>query len=172
MSWGDGSPDSVVAQATSPCTLPHAYAPGTWTATVTVSDGDGGSRQATRTVTVPASSWPWQGFFAPVDNAPVVNVVKAGAAVPVKFSLGGDRGLGIFAPGYPVSVAHPCGTSAPADDLEETATPGAATLTYDAASDRYHYNWRTEKSWAGTCRTLVLRFADGSQRSAEFRLTK
>ena len=56
-----------------------------------------------------------------------------------------------------------------ADTLEETAQPGAATLTYDAASGRYHYNWKTLKSWAGQCRTLVPGFADGPEVTAEFR---
>jgi hypothetical protein len=39
--------------------------------------------------------------MAPVDSPPTVNTVKAGAAVPVKFSVNGDRGLDIFAVGYP-----------------------------------------------------------------------
>ena len=32
------------------------------------------------------------GFFTPVDNLPVVNQVKAGQAVPLKFSLDGYQG--------------------------------------------------------------------------------
>ena len=34
------------------------------------------------------------GFLRPVDNPPAVNVVNAGQAVPVKFSLSGNQGLG------------------------------------------------------------------------------
>jgi hypothetical protein len=113
-------------------------------------------------------AWPFDGFGAPVDNPPVVNVVKAGATVPLKFGLGGDRGLGIFAPGYPASVKVACDASS-TDALEETATPGSATLGYDAATDRYHYNWQTDRSWGGSCRTLVLKFADGSEQTAQFR---
>src|SRR5262249_16492205 len=41
------------------------------------------------------------GFFPPISNVPVVNVVQAGQAIPVTFSLGGNQGLTIFAPGYP-----------------------------------------------------------------------
>ena len=37
------------------------------------------------------------GFFSPVDNPDVLNRAKAGSAIPVKFSLGGDQGLDIFA---------------------------------------------------------------------------
>jgi hypothetical protein len=34
-----------------------------------------------------------------VDTLPVVNVTNAGRSIPVKFGLGGDRGLNIFASG-------------------------------------------------------------------------
>ena len=114
-------------------------------------------------------SWPWQGFFAPVDNLPVVNSVKAGSTVPLKFSVGGYRGMDIFAAGYPASGAHSC-AGGTVDALEETATPGASELSYDAGSQRYHYNWKTQKSWAGQCRTLTVKLADGSVHTAEFRL--
>lgn len=117
---------------------------------------------------VSTPTWTFEGFDVPVDNPPVVNVVKAGSTVPLKFGLGGARGLDIFAPGYPASTAASCG-NASTDALEETATPGSTTLTYDAATGRYHYNWQTDRSWGGSCRTLVLRFADGSERTALFR---
>ncbi|HMC67688.1 MAG TPA: immunoglobulin-like domain-containing protein, partial [Mycobacteriales bacterium] len=41
------------------------------------------------------------GFFQPVANLPVFNVVQAGRAIPVKFSLSGNKGLGIFASNSP-----------------------------------------------------------------------
>ena len=50
----------------------------------------------------------FSGFFQPVDNAPMVNVVKAGSAIPVKFSLGGNRGLDIFRTGYPRATTLSC----------------------------------------------------------------
>src|SRR6185503_11562768 len=53
------------------------------------------------------------GFFSPVDNPPTLNVVKAGAAIPVKFSLGGNQGLGVMAAGYPSSKAIACDSSVP-----------------------------------------------------------
>ena len=36
------------------------------------------------------------GFLQPIDNLPTVNTMKAGSAAPVKFSLGGNKGLNIF----------------------------------------------------------------------------
>ena len=91
--------------------------------------------------------------------------------MPVKFSLGGDRGLAIFASGYPASEPIACGSGGLVDGIEETNTANGG-LTYDAASDTYNYVWKTEKAWAGTCRQLVLKFDDGSVQRANFKFTK
>src|SRR6185503_6257475 len=102
------------------------------------------------------------GFLQPVDARPTVNSLKAGAAVPVKFSLGGNQGVNIFAAGYPKSQSIACDWTADVDGIETTVTAGGSSLAYDAASLTYTYVWKTEKGWAGTCRQLVLTFADGS----------
>jgi hypothetical protein len=49
------------------------------------------------------------GSFQPVANASVVTTVSAGSSVPVKFSLGGNYGLNVFAAGYPKAIAMSCG---------------------------------------------------------------
>jgi hypothetical protein len=91
----------------------------------------------------------------------------------VKFSLGGARGLDVLADGYPRSVRIPCDAAAPVDAIEQTATPGASALTYDAATGRYAYVWQTGKAWAtepvGPCRQLVVKLRDGSEHRAKFR---
>jgi hypothetical protein len=114
--------------------------------------------------------YPWAGFFQPVDNWPTLNQTKAGSAVPVKFSLGGNQGLGIFAPGYPLSRQVVCGTGVPVDDVEQTVTIGGSGLSYDAATGQYVYVWKTDKAWARTCRELVVRLADGTEHVAAFTL--
>ena len=98
--------------------------------------------------------------------------MKAGRAVPVKFGLGGDHGLDIFAAGYPRVTTVSCEGNATADPVEETEAAGVSTLTYDAASDRYTYVWKTDKNWAGSCRSLELKFSDGSVQTALFDFTK
>ncbi len=103
-----------------------------------------------------------------MNNLPTLNHVKAGAAVPVKFGLGGDQGLDVFASGYPKSQGIPCDLTGSVDGVEETMTAGASSLSYDAATDRYVYVWKTSKSWAGTCRQLVLKLDDGSFHRANF----
>jgi hypothetical protein len=106
-----------------------------------------------------------------VDNLPTLNAVKAGSNVPLKFSLGGNKGMNIFADGYPKSQVILCNSSALLDGLEITDSPGNSSLSYDAATGLYHYNWKTDKSWTN-CRQLVMKFIDGSYGRADFKFTK
>jgi hypothetical protein len=109
------------------------------------------------------------GFFQPVDNLPIVNVANAGSSIPLKFGLGGNQGMNIFAPGFPSSGQVPCTVSEPAQTVDETVTAGQSSLQYDPATDRYTYVWKTNKAWKGTCRLLVVRFNDGTEQYAKFR---
>ena len=108
------------------------------------------------------------GFFRPVKNPPDFNSMKSGSSVPVKFSLDGNQGLDIFLSGYPVSQQVDCSTLAPSGNAEQTVTAGGSSLTYDVREDQYIYPWMTDKSWAGTCRQLVVILTDGSIHTANF----
>jgi hypothetical protein len=124
---------------------------------------------ATTTVTT-GTAYTWTGFFSPVDNLPMLNSVKAGAAAPVKFSLGGDKGLDVFASGYPISQVIPCDSTAPVDGLETTSPANASGLQYDPATQTYTYVWKTLAAWKlNPCRQLVLKFTDGSYHRANFK---
>lgn len=114
------------------------------------------------------SNYRFGGFLGPVNALPVVNTLNAGAGVPVKFSLGGNKGLGIFASGYPVSRAVACSPNAPADEIERTVKVDASSLRFDASTNTYTYVWKTASVWSGQCRRLVLRFADGIEHTAVF----
>ena len=114
----------------------------------------------------------FDGFFAPVLNLPAFNIVKAGAAVPVKFSLGGDQGLDIFAAGSPTSSPVACDASDPVGAVEETVAAGASGLYYDAIAEQYVYVWKTRPAWAGSCRELILTFSDGSVQRAQFQFRR
>jgi hypothetical protein len=122
-----------------------------------------------QTFTLPAATYSFTGFFQPVDNLPTLNITSAGSGIPVKFSLGGDQGLGIFAAGYPASSPIQCDASQPGAVIEETVSAGNSSLSYDAATDQYNYVWKTQRAWKGTCRMLVVRFSDNSQSFAKFR---
>ncbi|HEX6952635.1 MAG TPA: PxKF domain-containing protein [Gaiellaceae bacterium] len=110
------------------------------------------------------------GFFQPVDNLPALNVTKAGSAIPVKFSLGGDQGLNIFYNStYPASQPISCSNSAPLDTIETTVTAGQSSLSYDSGSGVYTYIWKTNAAWANTCRALVIRTKFGTFHAANFK---
>jgi DNA-binding beta-propeller fold protein YncE len=129
--------------------------PGAHSFTVTARDREGNTASVTHRFTV--AGYPFGGFLGPIfDGA----TVKAGSTIPIVFSLGGDRGLDVLAPGSPASGRVDC------------AAPGEPASTQPAASDRglrfssrtghYVFKWRTDRAWAGTCRSFVLTLSDGS----------
>ena len=137
---------------------------GTTTVTATATDTAGNHSECTFTITV---RYNFTGFFSPVSNPPTLNAVNAGKAVPVKFSLSGDKGLNIFAPNNPFSISLNCDTNDPGVDVTETLTAGGSSLTFSGG--QYNYIWKTEASWAGTCRQLVITLNDGSVHTANFK---
>jgi len=112
------------------------------------------------------------GFFRPIDMGGVYNVAKAGSAIPVKFTLGGDQGLNIFEAGYPKVTAVACSTGATLDTVEEFAFATASGLKYDSLAGQYNYTWKTASTFAGSCRMLTVKFIDGTSQTALFKFTK
>ena len=113
------------------------------------------------------TAWPFTGFANPIDDPPAYNRLKAGQTAMIRFGLGGDRGLDIFAAGSPSSIELSCstgvtmGTSAP-------VPPSDLEVRYQAGPDRYTLRWRTSSAWSGSCRRLDLNLADGSTHAALF----
>jgi hypothetical protein len=132
-----------------------------------------GGTKSFNSLFVPVSgTYFFTGFFQPVDNLPVVNMVKAGSAVPIKFSLGANFGLNILTVGSPGSGPIPCSSTDPVDTIETTVTAGNSSLSYDPTSNQYTYVWKTQSAWANTCRQLVVSFADGTTQRANFKFKK
>ena len=119
-------------------------------------------------VTQRAVGYSFSGFFNPVNNVPVVNLAKAGSAIAVKFSLGGDHGLNIMTAGYPASQSVMCVGGQPLDAIEQTVSASASGLSFDPATGQYTYVWKTTKAWADSCRTLVVLLNDATRRVASF----
>jgi PKD repeat protein len=155
--------NQTIASPTGVC----AYAAvGTYTISVRVTDKDGDT-SAPKTASV-VVAFQFNGFFQPVDNPPTRNIAKAGSAIPVKFSLGGDYGLGILAAGYPAVVATGCDSNVPTSEIDQTVAAGGSSLTYDTQSMTYTYVWKSDKAWAGTCRQLIVKLVDGTEHRATF----
>jgi hypothetical protein len=120
-------------------------------------------------------------FGAPVENGGVVNIAKAGRAVPLKWQVFDattapvtdlDRDAVRF-----TSVQVPCtGSGSAGDPIEEYASGGSVLQSLGGGV--YQLNWDTPKAYAGTCRQLRLdlgeRNPDGTPfyRTAEFRFNK
>jgi len=143
-------------------------APDTRSVTVRVTNGAGLSSTDTAVVSV---IWNFTGFLRPVDNPPVRNRANSGSAIPLKFSLSGNQGLDILADGYPRSAASHCDVSIVEEVVEETVISPSG-LVYDASGDRYVFVWKTDKHWAGSCRTLILKLRDGTEHRADFHFVK
>jgi len=137
---------------------------GSTVVTVTATDALGNTSTATFRVNV---LFNFSGFFHPVDPFPALNIAAAGSAIPIKFSLSGDKGLNILASGYPASTAIACDDNVPGSTIEETTANGGG-LNYDASSDRYIYVWKTNKDWRRSCRILIVKLSDGSEHYAKF----
>jgi hypothetical protein len=159
--------DSRSGLVSSSCGTPTTNTVGSKSVSCTATDYAGNTNTVAANYVV---AWAFTGFLQPVDPMPTVNVVKAGSGVQVKFGLGGDKGLAIFAAGFPASQPVSCDATAPQDDVEATVTAGNSSLSYDASTQLYGYTWKTEKSWAGTCRLLSLTLVDGTTRQASFKL--
>ncbi len=150
-------PPTTSATSTPSSTLPASTAT-TPVTTTTVSNS---------AVPITAAPCVFIGFFTPVDNAPVLNVTNSGAVVPVEFGFCASGTLAIFETGSPSSAAHSCGII-PSDKSEEDGAMSTSGLAFDPGSGRYKFNWETDNTWAGQCRTLTLRFTNGATETAEF----
>jgi hypothetical protein len=113
------------------------------------------------------------GFLPPVDNPPMLlNVAKAGSSIPVKWKLPDAKGAFIRDTKVVASIQSAkiqCTSGAPEDPVENTLAAGTSGLRYDLANEQFVYAWKAEKSWAGTCRRLLLNLNDGTQHFADFK---
>lgn len=133
---------------------------GTGTFTVTAYDRAGNVARETHSYSV---IYDFSGFASPAAPYPTAVAVKAGEAVPLKFSLAGNQGASIFAPGSPSWT--PCGAP-------DASTFADGALSYNASADRYTYLASSSKSWAGTCRDLIMTLRDGTTHRARFTFSK
>jgi len=114
----------------------------------------------------------FSGFGNPVAPVPMVNMAKAGQTVPIKYTLQNATGTFISDPSTFVSLMSApvsCNSNAPGGPAENADSAGHSTLHYDTGSGQFVYNWKTMKSWTGSCRILTLRLNDGTEHLALFK---
>ena len=141
-------------------TAPPAAGIGAVDVTVTTAGGTSATSAADQFT----YTYAFAGFAPPVASPPAVNRANAGSTVPVKFGLGGDQGMDIFATGSPAVRRYECTTGTPIGDPQ----PATGALHYDPSTDRYIYTWNTEKTWTGTCCHLILTLVDGTTQTLDF----
>jgi hypothetical protein len=107
------------------------------------------------------------GYLAPVEEPPAVNLANAGATVPMRFSLAGDRGFDLFF-GDP-EVFDRCDWAIPGAGAPANSAGG---LRYEPADDLYVFAWKTSKDWVGSCRNFEIVFDDGSYLRSDFSFVK
>jgi hypothetical protein len=103
----------------------------------------------------------FSGFQKPLVNPPGVNQANPGQSLPVKFSLGGFKGMQVFADGYPRSWSYPC-DAGPGDSPRSAPAADMNSFGYDQSSDSYTFVWKTTREFASSCRVFEVRFTDGS----------
>jgi hypothetical protein len=145
----------------------YSAAVGSHTLTATAHDNAGNETQEQRSYSVLA--WTLLGFYQPTDMGGVLNTVKGGSTVPLKFeAFAGPTELADTAAVKSLAAKQvTCDTAAPTDDVEVTATGGTA-LRYDATGGQFIYNWQTPKQ-AGNCYVVTMTTQDGSTLVAKFK---
>jgi hypothetical protein len=160
-------PDSLLATLPPQIYVVDAYFNGaTLPGPITVAQDDVDYAHAEAHQTI--DSWLGAAFsgFVSMSNPPAFNTKKAGTAVPIKFNLGANRGLAIFASGYPKVGTIPCSNPNATPTGLVTATSNG--LKIDTKNNQYTWDWKTG-SWKGTCRALIIRFADGTEKKLLFK---
>lgn len=144
--------------------------PGMHSVSVRATDLAGNERTVVATYSV---RYAFSGFLRPGTSEGGMTTVEAGATAPVKYSLADAHGAMIANLQSFASLA-----SAPAScdgsvagAWETAAGTNPNGIRYDSESQQFHFNWKTERGWAGTCRVLRLQLNDGSAHLALFRLT-
>jgi hypothetical protein len=109
------------------------------------------------------------GFYQPVDMNGVLNTVKGGATVPLKFEVfAGSSEVTDLALVSMSAKQISCPAGAATEDIEVVAT-GGTSLRYDTTSGQFIYNWQTPKK-ANTCYAVTATTSDGSFLTALFKL--
>ena len=145
--------------------------PGPRSFTVTATDVAGNSASTTVAYEVVEEPDDFRGFRRPVEDFPTINRWIAGEAVPVRFSLGGYKGMDVLAPGYPQVAEVDCGAGEePTSGRPARSVWWQKGLRYKHRS--YIFMWRTDRDWTRGCRQFLIQLKDGSVHRAEFKFVR
>jgi hypothetical protein len=114
------------------------------------------------------AAWGLGGFFAPVDMNGIINTVKAGSTVALKFTVlaGSTPKATVDAVKSFTISGISCPATAAQDEVEITTT-GGTSLRYDATAGQFIQNYQTSKTLG--CYRATMTTQDGSTLIALFR---
>jgi MBG domain-containing protein len=121
--------------------------------------------------TITITPWTIQGFFQPVDMNGMLNGIKGGSTVPLKFRVYAGttelKDTSVVLSFRQVTIN--CSDSAPTDDIpiEQLAT-GGTSLRYDLTGGQFIFNWQSVKA-PNKCYQVILTTQDGSSITANFK---
>lgn len=142
---------------------------GSRTQVASATDRAGNVTTRTRSYTVAA--WRLDGFYKPVTmGTTVVNTVKAGSTVPLKFNVLKGTTAMTADIGARFTTSKTGCDGGDAEDPIELVTTGSTSLRYDGAAGQWVQNWATPAGGKGSCYRVTMTTADGSAIVADFKL--
>ena len=136
--------------------------------TATATDMAGNTSTATLRYEVLA--WTTKGFYSPVDMGGVMNTVKAGSTVPLKFELfaGSTEKTNTSDVQSFTAAKVNCSQNPASEDAIEFVTTGGTSLRYDSTAGQFIQNWKIPTG-AGLCYSATMTARDGSPITALFK---
>ena len=105
------------------------------------------------------------GFRSPIVSG--ANEAVAGSTVPVKFRIPGHTSPADVTDVY--SESANCETGEAAWTGVGSPAESFSAVTVDPKNGQYQVDWKTSKTWKGTCRALVLVLSDNTEHAVFFR---
>jgi hypothetical protein len=164
-----GAADNLSGIASQSCDAVNTSSVGAKSISCSATDNAGNSNTASANYRV---AYDFIGFTSPVDNNGVLNVARAGQALPLKWRLLDAGGNPVTTLGSVKITAQnlTCDLGATADQVEEYAA-GSSGLQ-NLGDGYYQFNWKTPSTYAKSCKTMHLDLGEGATRTALFRFTK
>lgn len=123
---------------------------------------------------VPISGYEVAGFQAPVNLPPTVNATRAGAALPLKWTVTDAQGYAVTDVAAVSAIAYKLTDCAAfttdASGAVNAASAGGSRLRYDSSAAHYVYNWKTPA--APGCYSLFVTLDTQQQIQANVLLTQ
>jgi hypothetical protein len=117
------------------------------------------------------TAWNITGFYQPVDMNGVVNTIKGGSTVPLKFNIYAgnvERTSVSDVQGGTCQLFETNCSGGPEDPMGDLPNTGATALRYDTTGHQFIQNWQTPKG-ANRCYIVRMTAADGSHIDAYFK---